>query len=312
MRSPAGLVLLLAVAALSACRNPEQQVVAWAGGQPIYFRHLLQEAALARARGVALDSPSSDKLARFYNRTVERLVDEFLLAQEAERRGLRVPESLLETEVQRFRSAHASGRDYERVLASYHLTEQEFKHLLRRRFLVERLAEVVGSRVEVSLSEVRAYYTRTRAQYRVPARGTLDAVWVSRAASDRALDLLRRGASAAATAVAVGGRSERLEVVEGQFNGAVEAAVFRSAPGAIVGPFALGSVVLVARVRELAPGRLKSFREARGEVEAEVLRQKQEQALGQLARKLRREQGYKILVVFSGTPPPEPRPTQLP
>ncbi len=312
MKRPAAAVALLIAALLSACSDPERRVVAEAGGQRIYFRHLLQEAALARSRGVALDNPRTDTLARFYNQAVQRLVDEFLLAQEAERRGLRVPDSLLQAEVERFRAAHASGQDFERVLASYHMTEREFRDTLRRRLLVEQLAESLASGIRVSEAEVRAHYARFRTRYRVPARATLEVVWVSRTAADRALGLLRGGASAETTAKAVGGRSDRVEVVEGQFAPTVEAQVLGAGAGQVVGPFPFGSAAMVARVARVVPGRLKPFREARGDVEAELLRSKQEEALSRLARQLRHQRGYAIFVTFSGMPPPQPRPTRMP
>jgi len=295
------LWLLLCVLAVAACTRPEQVTVAEAGGQKIRMRHLLQEAALARSRGEPLDDPRTDTLARFYNAATDKLVDQFLLAQEAERRGLRIPSSLVDAEVERLRGE--SPDRWRAVLSTYHMTEGELRDRIRTALLVERLAETLAEGIRVTDREIRAYYFENRSRFRKPGTARLLTFWVRPEAGERLARDLRGGRPTAQLVDAYRARILELEVREDRVTSVLEREALRSQRGRVLGPYRVGEQAVVARVLAVEPARQMEFSEARVQVEAAMLTQRRRQVMIDLARELRQRRGYRIFFRFRGVPP---------
>ncbi|GBD29323.1 Chaperone SurA [bacterium HR32] len=297
--------------ALSACTRAEDVVVAEAGGHKIRMRHLLQEAAVARARGEALDDPHSQTLARFYNAATEALIDQILLAREAERRGLKVPDSLVDAEMNRLRGEQ-STEQWRRVLASYHMSEADLRDRLLRGLLIERLREELAREVRVSETDVRSYYRENAHLLKKPARARLLTLWMPRQAADAVARRWRAGAPIRELQASYRARVLELQLTEddASFPGRTE--VLRSRPGEVLGPFLAAGEAIVVKVLSVDPARPMTFQEARSLVEQRLVDGKVSAALARLARDLRSRHGFRIFFRFRGTPPPEAYPVGSP
>lgn len=136
---------------------PDQ--VAAVGEGSITRQMLLRELTWA---GIARneDAKVRERLARS---TLEQLIDEQLLATEAAREGLTVPDDDVTREVARAAAGYPPG-SFERVLHAEQMTVESYTERVRRRLIVDAfLAQRVKDHIEVDEGELQARYAATAA-----------------------------------------------------------------------------------------------------------------------------------------------------
>ncbi len=144
-----GVVLALSLAAgiglgLGPQLGRDPEVVARVNGEAITKEELYQ--AMVRAVG---------------QQTLQRLITERLVAQEAARAGVSVADAELDARVAELQADFGGAEAFQQVLAAYGMTLADVRQELRLNLLVERL---VGE-VSVSEEEVAAYYEANRDRY---------------------------------------------------------------------------------------------------------------------------------------------------
>jgi len=302
VHSVPGLVLLAAL--LVGCtRGPA--VVAEAGREGITQREVEQEVAVARATGVLSADAGSVEQDRFYDRTVQELVDRKLLRQEAERRGLRVPDDYVEAQVAEMRAKYGQ-EGFRRLLEQYQMTEDEFRRRTRELELVRLLRSEVEREVRVSEEEARAYYRSHLKEFTTPRRARIRIlVFGRREMAERArLDLEqgRRSFQDLASFRLGTDPQARYDVVEGQ-DPQLEPLVFSVPAGRVQGPVRVGALWVVFRVEEVLPSKARPYEAVRREVVERAYREKVQLTLDALLRRLRQERGFRVHRVFSSPSP---------
>lgn len=100
---------------------------------------------------------------------VKELVHREMVRLEAEARGLSVPESQVEGELERIRKGFKSPAEFEKLLADQGADEEALRQQIRSGMLESRLQEAITGATAVSVDEARQYYTQHAAMYRQPA-----------------------------------------------------------------------------------------------------------------------------------------------
>ncbi|MDR7529119.1 MAG: peptidylprolyl isomerase [Armatimonadota bacterium] len=296
MRVHLGLLLVVAAVASAGCaRGP--QVVAEAGGERVYESEVLQEEAVARAQGTLADAPDSPGLMRFYDRTVRELVDRKLLRQEAERRGLRVPDEYVEAEVQRVRAQAGGEQGFRQLLERYRMGEADLRARIRELKLVELLRLEVARSVRVTHEDALRFYRDHLSEFSTPARSRMRLLLFAR----------REDAEAARRALEQGRRTFRdfasyrlgqdpegyYEVRRGE-DPHLEPLAFSSPVGRLQGPARVGALWAVYRVERVFPPEPKPFSQVREVVLQRARSELARRALEDLLQRLRRERGVRI------------------
>jgi parvulin-like peptidyl-prolyl isomerase len=301
-----GLVRAVLVTLLLAGCARSAPAVAEAGGERVTEHELHQEEAVARVEGTLLVPEGSPELARFYDRTVQELVDRKLLRQEAERRGLRVPDDYVEAQVAEMRAKYGQ-EGFRRLLERYRMTEEDFRRRVRELELVRLLRSEVERSVRVSEDEVRRYYREHLKEYTEPRRARVRIlVFGDREAAQRArrdLEAGRRTFQDLAPSHRLGTDPQAFhEVVAGR-DPDLEPLVFGAAPGRVQGPVKVGALWVVFRVEQVFPERPRPYEQVRQQVAEEAWQQKVRATLEELVQRLRRERGFRVYRTYA-TPAP--------
>lgn len=161
-RSSFLVATVLLMGALAACTDrdkgpPKVEAVATVGGKPITVEAFARELAFARRTSAGVQ-PEGDDLIAFRRATLEDLIDRTLVLQAAQEAGLSVPPDRIERELLRLKAEYHGG-SFDEALAEGQLSQQELQDRTRERLLVEKFfVEQVFSRVAVIDSEIETWY----------------------------------------------------------------------------------------------------------------------------------------------------------
>ncbi|MEB3327768.1 MAG: peptidylprolyl isomerase [Candidatus Sericytochromatia bacterium] len=128
----------------------------------------------ARARygqrfNVDYDSPAGHQIeADLRTSVVRELVDRELVRQEAARRGVLVPDALVEAELERGRKSYPKPEQLEQMLAEQGGTLDGLRVQIAAGMRKDRLAAALAGATEPPEAEVRAYFEAHRDMYRQP------------------------------------------------------------------------------------------------------------------------------------------------
>lgn len=112
---------------------------------------------------------SEDKMKKIRTEALKNLVDSELRAQDAERKGVKVNQQLLDGEIDKL---VAKFKTKDSLIAAYTgagFTEKTFARLFERRLLAEKAVQLeVDSKVTVTPEKVKNYYSVNEAKYSKP------------------------------------------------------------------------------------------------------------------------------------------------
>lgn len=140
-------------------------VIARVNGSPI---HLSQ--ARARVEGVASvhgDAPLGDEWAE---RILESLIDDVIVAEAADQRGIEATDADIEAGVNRIRDNFASEEEFTQWLAERGMDVTELRRRVTLELITSRVFLAVTADIEITGDEVREYYRSHRSDYTVDDR----------------------------------------------------------------------------------------------------------------------------------------------
>jgi hypothetical protein len=122
-----------------------------------------------RLRGAAKKSPDQSESARGKKLALENLIARELLYQEAGKRGIRVPEKVVNEEVGKLKKQFAKEADFNATLKRMGLSEPAFRGQIERGMAVQRfIDDEFGKKVRVSENEIDSYYESHRDDLKEP------------------------------------------------------------------------------------------------------------------------------------------------
>ncbi len=177
---PAAALVALALAAGAEAQEP---LAARVNGDGIPIARLdraVEDDLAAKGRSVAaLRHPSAYANAR--RESLDRLIDEELLWQEARREKTVVSEKDLDAALAQFRARYKSDEDMNVRLATAGFTPETYREHVRRAMSLRAFAERIAGSAKVSPSEVHEFYAANPEKFRrgdgvVPEAEARDAI----------------------------------------------------------------------------------------------------------------------------------------
>lgn len=166
------LVIIIAVAVLVAgCGT---KVVAVVNGENISQQEFDERLAMVKAnfeaQGIAYEGEQDKEfLTLLENHTLEQMIDEVLIMQEAKNLGLEPTDKEITDEIDGFKESFGSEGEYRKFLAANSLSETKVKDLVRQQMIVEALINHINKDVEaVGETDVRAYYDENKEYFTQP------------------------------------------------------------------------------------------------------------------------------------------------
>jgi parvulin-like peptidyl-prolyl isomerase len=173
---PSSLILLLGVLAAAppaldvAPMRPAPDVVATVNG--VAIRKAMVESALAAARSnpKMFSSELPKDAGEAEKAIVAQLIASELLGQEAQAKGIAVPDSEVDDYMKTFKKHFASEQDYADTLRDHGFTEKDLRDDAHRQSAVKRLLEkeVIAAVPMVNEKEARAFYDSNPALFTEP------------------------------------------------------------------------------------------------------------------------------------------------
>ena len=164
------LVLAVSLIAVGCGSN----AVAVVNGENITRQELDERLTLVKAnfeaQGIDFTGEQGKEfLVLLENHTLEQMIDEVLLMQEAKNLGLEPSDKEVEDEIKGFRESFDSEGDYRRFLAANDLSEPKVKDLVHQQLVVASLVKHISKDVrDIEEGEVRAYYDENQDYFTQP------------------------------------------------------------------------------------------------------------------------------------------------
>jgi parvulin-like peptidyl-prolyl isomerase len=299
------------VAALTAAElapaETVERIVAKVNGQIITLSQLEQEVQTTLERLGPAPTPEEEqaRLEQLRPETLNRMVDNMLVLQVAEERGLRVPARFFEEwkkgvmEQMKLTSEEEFVRQVELQGTSVETIQKNFEESL---LLQEVRRMEVDSKVSVSEPEIGDRYREHIAEYTEPAKIRLREIVVKFDATTevdqgqkarRLLQEIRQGADFAEVARMHSESSSReaggdLGFFEkGELTDALEKAAFALSPGEVSDVIRMESAFYVVRIEEKVDEKVKTLEEVRSEVADAIFQEKMNAQLEKYVQQLR-------------------------
>ena len=296
------LVLILAVAVLVAgCGGTT--VVAVVNGENITQKEFADRLAMVKAnfegQGIDFEGEQGQEfLALVENHTLEQMIDEVLMLQEAKNLGLEPNDKEITDEIKGFKESFGSEGEYRKFLAANGLSETKVKDLVSQQMIVEALINHINQDVgDIGETDVRAYYDENKEHFTRPEERRVRHILISSGdGSDRSeveakveamriIERLQAGEDFAALVAEKsddpGSKASGGEYTFGRGQGFVqefEDAAFTLTEGKITSePVRTSFGYHIIKLEEIIPARVQPFEEVRAEIIASLVERKKGQ-----------------------------------
>ncbi len=155
------LVAVLAIAlatGLTACRSEE--IAARVNGEEISAAELdAQIERFLEQSPQMFEGPEGEaRLLDFKRRLLESMIDNVLVRQAAEERGIEVADEEIESQIEDLKASFPSEEDFDIALADANLTLDGLKQQIRDQLATQRLMEELVGSDQVTAAEIDTYY----------------------------------------------------------------------------------------------------------------------------------------------------------
>jgi peptidyl-prolyl cis-trans isomerase SurA len=180
---PAALLALSLAAALVACQSKHSDdVVAQVNGKKIprsemekYYRNQTADSPQQPAQPISEEQATSLRLS-----ILKELIDNEIVMQHAEKLGLLATDEEVDSKFTEIKSPY-SAEDFKKKLQERGITEEDFKHDLRRTLTAQKvLNKEITSKINVSDADINAYYNAHKPEFNlIEPQYHLAHIWVT-------------------------------------------------------------------------------------------------------------------------------------
>lgn len=159
-------------------------------------------AAVATVNGekITRDQVYERLVARYGKDTVDQLIDNLLVEQEARKANVRVAPDEIQKEIQQIKSRFSSEMEFQATLSQYGMSMDDLQNLVRHNLLLKKLL-ADKAQAKVTDQAIREYFEKNRAEFDQPEQVKASHILVKTEAEAKAiLDQLKAGADFAALA----------------------------------------------------------------------------------------------------------------
>jgi len=174
------------IAGLSGDRLPDPDtMVARVNGAEIQAREIFELAHMNRRRLLASGQPLDEDAERELLRlSLDLLIDNELLAEDARSKGIRVDPETLATALQKFRDEAGTGDALDRTLSEMGVTEEEFREELGRNLLVQQYTAELAGEAATTEEEALVYYRDNPEMFQVGEQTRVQQILVRSSSQD--------------------------------------------------------------------------------------------------------------------------------
>jgi parvulin-like peptidyl-prolyl isomerase len=258
---------------------------------------------VARVNGVPITRTQlTDELEKYFgNQVVQGLVERMVVQQAFDKSGLQLPPQKVEEIIQRLREQAGSQEAFQQMLQERGQSEEDLRTLIERNLKLTAMAQ---KDVQVTEQALKDYYKENEPRYRLPQRISFSeiALPTKEQATDVHAMAVKPNASFADLAKQysvspsqqLGGRRPTMEV-ESIVPAELRAPLLALKPNQISKPVQAGGGWWILQLHEILPAKMRSFAEARSDVETDYKREKQPIGETELLEKLVSEASVKIV-----------------
>ena len=303
-------ILFLATVSIApgmAAAETVERIVAKVNGQIITLSQLEQEVRTTLERLGPAPTPEEEqsRLERIRPETLDRLIDNLLVLQVAEERGLRVPARFFEEWKKNVMTEMklTSDEEFERQVELQGTSVEAIRKNFEESLLLQEVRRMeVDSKVSVSEPEIGERYREHIAEYTEPAKIRLREIVVKfdstnevdqGAKARRLLQEIRQGADFAevarmhseSTSREAGGDLGSFD--KGDLTDALATAAFALNPGEVSEVIRMPTAFYILRVEEKSEEKVKPLEEVRSEVADAIFQEKMNSQLQKYIQQLR-------------------------
>jgi parvulin-like peptidyl-prolyl isomerase len=301
------LILVFALSAGAAAAETIERIVAKVNGQIITLSALEAEVQMTVERlGPAPTAEEDEKRTKeLRSQILERLIDNMLVLQVAEERGLRVPARFFEEWKKKIMEEMKidSDQEFVRQVELQGQTMEGLKKGFEEGLLLQEVRRMeVDSKVSVSEPEIQDRYRQHIAEYTEPARVRIREIVVKFDATNevdqgnktrRLLQEIQQGADFAEMARMHSESSSREAggdlgfFNKGELTEQLDQTAFALEPGQVSGVVRLDTAFYILKVEEKVPEKVKTLDEVRKEVADAIFEEKLSAQMDRYVRGLR-------------------------
>ncbi|MFH1201362.1 MAG: peptidyl-prolyl cis-trans isomerase [Candidatus Omnitrophota bacterium] len=214
------------------------------------------------------DDQLEENKAEIIGGALENLIKDKLILQEAKKQKLEVKESDVKEKFEEVKSRFPSAAEFEEDLAKEGLTPGILKERLRDRILMQEIVDKeVRSKINVSPSEVTAYYNGHSKDFSVAQSRKVDSIFVkTEGKADEVLKLIKAGKDFGELMKNFS-EAQNIEVVSrGVLLKNIEDAIFSLEVGGTTGILKTNEGFYIFKLIEEIPGRAKELKEVQDEI----------------------------------------------
>lgn len=169
MRTPrlliATVLMVALIASLTACGSNE--VAARVNGEEISRAELDEQVDILRAQSPQMfeGEEGEVRILDFKRRLLESMIDNILVRQAAEERGITVSDEEIDLQIEELKVGFPGEEEFNVALADANLTIDDLRDQLREQLITQRLMEELVGDDEVTDSEIEDYYEANQAQF---------------------------------------------------------------------------------------------------------------------------------------------------
>lgn len=272
-------------------------------------------------------SQFDEKMFDFLRRlTLENLINNELLYQEAKSRRIKVSDQEIKNELDRLKSSFPSEKEFRSFLEYERVTLRDLQESLRRELMVQKLTDSLTAGVEIPEEEIKKYYDEHRTLFSTPAQYHLaQIVLPSQDEAEKALKRLYLGEDFATVAKEVSFDASSAKqggdmgwVPETQLPEEAKEAIqkVRDNPNAVTSIVSRNNLFYIYKVLEWKPQEEKTYEEVKEDIKKLLLTEQKNVKTDHLLAELRQKSKISISELLqpesSASPSPEVSPVPSP
>lgn len=207
--------------------------------------------------------------------TLENLINNELLYQEARSRKIRVSSQEIEEQLNAIKANFPSEKEFNNFLSYQRISLPALRESIKRELMIQKLIDSLGQGIEIPEEEIKKYYEENKNLFTTPAQYHLRQITVfSQEEADKALKRIYLGEDFAKVAQEVSQDQYSSSggdlgwVSEGSIPEEAREAIKKLAdqPNAVTGVIKVGDVYRIYQVLEFKPQQTTSFEEAKDDI----------------------------------------------
>ncbi|MCX7905224.1 MAG: peptidyl-prolyl cis-trans isomerase [Elusimicrobiales bacterium] len=126
---------------------------------------------------ITLKDISSKLLISNFNQTLQELIEEKLLLQEAKKRNINIPSSELKQFIDNIKKRFSSEEEFKKELKRINLTEKEYEQLIKNKLIADKTILTILN-INITDEDAQKYYSSNPEQFKIPAALKLRQIFV--------------------------------------------------------------------------------------------------------------------------------------